>query len=415
MNKFCAAMAVIGLLLVGSACAAEINAKKFGAKADGVTDDTAAIQKAMDRCSAEGGGRVFLPAGQYRIAGHLSVPAGVTLAGIYQAPPTRVSGPANRKDGSVLLATQGKGHSDGPAFITLHQMSEITGLVVFYPEQTKQIIPYPWCVRGDGDNCSIVNVLLINPYQAVDFGNQPAGRHFIDGLYGQPLKTGLLIDQCYDVGRVSNVHFWPFWMDDKGIENWTNEHGEAFVIARTDWEYMNSCFCIFYKTGYHFLDRGHGPGNAVLNECGSDISPLSVKIDALQGHAGVSFVNGQFMGGVEISNTNTGPVKFTSCGFWGVAGQTDHHAVIAGTGEVTFTACHFISWAQKTADAAAILANAGNVIINGCEFMDANKRDVELGAGVESAVVMGCRFHSKPEIVNKSKGDVQIGLNVVAH
>ena len=35
--------------------------------------------------------------------------------------------------------------------------------------------PYPWTVRGIGDNCSLVDVLLVNPYQAVDFGTQPAG------------------------------------------------------------------------------------------------------------------------------------------------------------------------------------------------------------------------------------------------
>jgi hypothetical protein len=57
---------------------------------------------------------------------------------------------------------------------------------------------------------------------------------------------------------------------------------------------------------------------------------------------------------------------------------------------------------------------AGNVIINGCEFIDANKPDVQLDAPVTSAVIMGCRFHSKPQIINDSKGDVQMGLNVVA-
>jgi hypothetical protein len=34
-------------------------------------------------------------------------------------------------------------------------------------------------LRGIGDNCSLVDVLLVNPSQAVDFGTHPAGRHLI--------------------------------------------------------------------------------------------------------------------------------------------------------------------------------------------------------------------------------------------
>ncbi|HEY1685877.1 MAG TPA: glycosyl hydrolase family 28-related protein [Tepidisphaeraceae bacterium] len=398
-----------------SARAGELNVRDFGAKGDGVSDDTAAIQKAMDTASQQHGGRVFLPAAQYRVNGHLSVPIGVILAGVNEAPPTNSNAPDGKPNGSILLAYEGKGTPDGPAFITLHQMSQITGLIVRYPEQTEDVIPYPWCVRGDGDNCSITNCLLVNPYQAVDFGNQCAGRHFINGLYGQPLKTGILVDQCYDIGRISNVHFWPFWKDDKKLEDYTNAHAEAFVIARTDWEYMNNCFCISYHCGFHFTDRGHnGPGNTVLTECGSDTSPQSVQIDSLQPHAGVTFVNGQFMCGVRIAKTNAGPVKFTNCGFWGVPGITDSAFVNEGSGTLILTACHFISWAQHDPSAPAIHMLAGNTIINGCEFIDENKSDVILETPVTSAVIMGCRFHSKPQIINRSHGDVQIGLNAVA-
>ena len=42
----------------------------FGLKADGVTDDTGAIQKALD-AAAKGGGTVRLPAAKYLVAGAL--------------------------------------------------------------------------------------------------------------------------------------------------------------------------------------------------------------------------------------------------------------------------------------------------------------------------------------------------------
>lgn len=45
-----------------------LNAKDFGAKGNGVADDTGAIQAAIDRTAAGPGGTVYLPPGTYRIA-----------------------------------------------------------------------------------------------------------------------------------------------------------------------------------------------------------------------------------------------------------------------------------------------------------------------------------------------------------
>jgi polygalacturonase len=42
-----------------------LNVRDFGAKGDGTTKDTAAIQQAIDRCSVLGGGEVLVPAGGY--------------------------------------------------------------------------------------------------------------------------------------------------------------------------------------------------------------------------------------------------------------------------------------------------------------------------------------------------------------
>lgn len=55
-----------------------LNVKDFGAKGDGVTNDRAAIQAAIDQAASVGGGIVFLPVGTY-IASGLVMKSGVTL------------------------------------------------------------------------------------------------------------------------------------------------------------------------------------------------------------------------------------------------------------------------------------------------------------------------------------------------
>lgn len=57
----------------------ELNVKTYGAKGDGVTDDTAAIQAAINACPA--GGIVTLPPGTYKITAALVISAAMTLRG----------------------------------------------------------------------------------------------------------------------------------------------------------------------------------------------------------------------------------------------------------------------------------------------------------------------------------------------
>lgn len=393
-----------------------LNVRSFGAAGNGKKDDTSAIQKALDTAGGQGGNVVLLPRGNYLVGGALHVPQDVILQGIFRAPP-RAAGPLS--GGSCLLAVGGKGKPDGEPFISLHTNGTLCGLSVLYPEQTcpEPPIEYPWTVRQLGDNGSLVNVLLANPWQAVDFGTVTGGRHFISGLYAQPLKTGLFIDKCEDVGRVENVHFWPFWRTDAKLMAFTSANATAFRIGRTDWEYMFNCFAICHKIGYHFVRTASGVPNVVLTQCGSDegapnTKSVSVQVDGNQAHAGISFVNGQFMGApsVIVGTTNTGPVKFTNCGFWG-GPLTDTMALLEGTGQTTFMGCHFTSWAQQNKKAPAIVQRHGRLIIHGCEFMDVGQRQVAIESGAMAAVISGNCFNGPGRISNQISGRAVIGMN----
>ncbi|MFD5468908.1 glycosyl hydrolase family 28-related protein [Streptomyces sp. NPDC127105] len=58
-----------------------LSIRDFGAQGDGVTDDTAAVQAAVDAASAAGGGTLYIPAGRHIVNGSLTWASGVNAIG----------------------------------------------------------------------------------------------------------------------------------------------------------------------------------------------------------------------------------------------------------------------------------------------------------------------------------------------
>ncbi|MBM3883075.1 MAG: hypothetical protein FJ387_25730 [Verrucomicrobia bacterium] len=103
--------------------ASVVNARAFGACGDGRTDDTPALQAALDAATAKGP-LCFVPAGMYRLAGALTVPPGVTLCGASGGVPH-----SEHPIGTVLLAFGGRGEADGAPLITLKPNAVVWNLV----------------------------------------------------------------------------------------------------------------------------------------------------------------------------------------------------------------------------------------------------------------------------------------------
>lgn len=96
--------------------------------------------------------------------------------------------------GTTLLASPPREVTD--PFIFLNANAGVLGLSVFYPAQTPDLpspLVYPPTIMGSGDDVTVKNVLLVNPYFGIDFATHPCGRHLIDGVYGQPLSIGIQV------------------------------------------------------------------------------------------------------------------------------------------------------------------------------------------------------------------------------
>lgn len=154
------------------------------AQGNGIADDTAAFQNALNAAGAPfGSSIVFAPAGAYRIMGTLTIPPSTSLVGVAPAPP-HGSGPGTPQRGTVLMAFAGKGSTTGPPFIALGgDNAAVDGLTIVDPEQLMgsepgSVAPHPFpstmCGGSPGatsNNVAIRNTLLLNSYRgACDAG-----------------------------------------------------------------------------------------------------------------------------------------------------------------------------------------------------------------------------------------------------
>ncbi len=296
----------------GAPASAPVNARgaPYLALGDGRTDDTRAIQAALDHVGQGGGGSVLLPAGTYLVKTHLSVPPGTCLLGVGRAPELY----ADKSPGTTLLAVEGAGREDGPAFITLQgPNSVLEGIKVLYPNQViaDRPVAYPWTVRGGaGDGAALIDVLLVNPYQAVDLATLGGSRHYIRGLYGQPLLKGIWVDKCTDIGRIHDVHFWPFWSQDKRVLDFTEANATSFIFQRADWEVVENIFSWGYHVGIELSASAEGSTNGQMSDV--DLDGVDIGIDARSTQQpGVSFSN------LAIANDSRGTSRIA---IWGRGG-----------------------------------------------------------------------------------------------
>ncbi len=423
MNNSTPALQVVafGLLICTAAASAApdvFSVRDSGAKGDGKTDDTAAFQRALDAAGLAGGGTVHAPRGNYFFAGHLNVPSGVTLEGIWQSVPAhnglRDAGlPKPTDDGTTFLVTENPGREDAAPFITLNHNSTLKGVVLYYPDQNsaEPPKPYPWAIAMRGKNPAVLQVELLNPYNGIDATQNE--RHLIRDVHGQPLRRGIYVDAIYDIGRIENVHFNPWWSVQPKLLEWQQQNGEAFVFGRSDWQYVFNTFCFGYNVGYKFIKTKAGVCNGNFLGLGADDCFTAVVVEGSAPY-GLLISNGEFVSFhgpdptmVEVKPTNSGTVRFANCAFWGPCNQI---AKIAGKGTVGFGDCTFVQWDRKKEGRAAVRVESGTVLVRGCEFRE-NKAQIELGEDVRRAVITGNVLTGKERIANRSKGQVKISDN----
>jgi hypothetical protein len=377
----------------------------FGIVADGVTDVTDEIQRALILLSNLGGGALFLPAGQYRVGGNLNIPSGVTLRGDWRKP---VAG--QPIVGTVLQAYAGRGDENAAPFIKLNVSAGVNGVAIWYPEQLpNDIQPYPPTL-GNGGGATVENVTLVNPYFGfTSYVNGTTARPFLRGIYGTPLKTGIEFDCLADIGRIETVHFSPEYWKGSGLANaptanqhaaWIYNNGTGMIVRRIDWSYS----CYVTVEGYNIglaLRPGHIDGKFPNGQSyGFNLlgckTGVEIEASAYAGYQFTRFNIQQAETGVHLGTAAVEADLFHTC----TINATNDAIFSEGTARVLMMSCNL----QR----GTIRLDGGYLSVINSDFAATLANHIELGSSVAGAAILGNRFSGGDRIIANTSYPVNI-------
>ncbi|MBR3754911.1 MAG: hypothetical protein IKK49_07435 [Clostridia bacterium] len=223
----------------------------YNADPSGKSDSTAAIQKAIDDCAANGGGTVWLPEGKYRLTGEVYIRQFVTLRGEYQDPDE------GTEYGTVIIADVESSDAMTPGLIRIGGSAGAVGLTVWYPDQSiENVKPYPYTfyVEGNGDYMlhTLKNCTLLNSYRGIGASSECENNVYqchemftIENVKGTCLCEGLNSHNSADVDTVKTLYFLnKYWLeageeynapDKEKLDAYTRANTIALVFGDLEW------------------------------------------------------------------------------------------------------------------------------------------------------------------------------------
>ena len=395
----------------------DFNVRDFGARTteqDPTFDNRPAFQAAIDAAYNDGGGVVWIPAGNYAFRSEnnsgivLDLKQSVTLRGDWISPEDN----GGKVEGTILEVYAGRGKAlmtstlrPNGAFITMTQGTGVTNLSVWYPEQDiDDIQVYPWTFYQTGGNsATLENVTLVNPY--CGFYAAPAELHYLFNTYITALNTGVEIHTCTDIGRIEKVKIDPkYWAGSglpgspslEGLTAWTSSDrgtvtasatnsAAGFKMHRSDWEYLADLYISGYYCGMWIgrepsqLDANQYSPNAQLYRMHIENCGTALYIDNVNGYGllisdSVFGASGNGARAAYFSSSFNTSVQFNGVDFTGPV-------ISDGSGGViSFESCTF-----DYSGGYDITLNRGSMLLGQSEFKTPD-RHVYLGRSGSSSI-----------------------------
>lgn len=374
-----------------------VTPQEFGAKGDGITDDSAAFQNAMNVVSNLGGGVIFVPAATYAFYTNLIIPTGVTLHGDWTDWTTGTNGLA----GTTFKVYFGAGQTNATPFITMNSSSTLRGINFWYPDQNPEsIIGYPFTISANA-SCVLKNIVLVNSYEGIEVD----GPLFIfSTVIGTPLYMGMTTSGTIaDVCHSEDIRFSPDVWPSSGLTNapagggsyaaWMRTYGTGMQLFRLD-GLLSMYTCISgYKVG---IDAESNPnGSAGATFYGGSVSNCAIAYNAQQmpGQSGFQFANFTLDGGIAVNRTTSTDDATVSF---------DHCQIIGRNGIAVYsTGSDWHSWmAFQNCTISNTMQLAGPGVFNVVDSTLEGNTQCVMSASATRAAFTGCTFSSTTNIIN---------------
>jgi hypothetical protein len=236
--------------------------------------DATAIQNAVAAAVTQRVTEVCLEPVRYTISHEIQLPDGIWLRGCgWSTNPDDLRGTvlavAAGDTGLVPLRVKGSG-------------VRITDLAFDHPQPDPapgwSPIDYDYCIEVSGPTCFIERVHLYRPARGISV---KCGQQFYRGITGQPLVSGIRIEDAQDVVHVDDVHFWPYWQPlDPHVTAWMRGNADAITSLRNDNPQFGRLFLFNYRYALSFgTNRAGHTSKFSVDRLDADMCRTALHVD----------------------------------------------------------------------------------------------------------------------------------------
>ncbi|MBQ3081431.1 MAG: hypothetical protein IJC49_03160 [Clostridia bacterium] len=316
---------------------------------NGVGDSTAGLQKALNDCFNNGGGTVYLPAGEYAVKGKISLPPFVTLRGDWQDPDKGTDYGTVINVYTEPSADYAKGKTVTEGTFMLGGSGGVVGMTVYYPRQSvNNVKPYPFAFYTDGMGgnymlSTVKNVTVINGYRGIGAcclnpadGGGAHEQLTVENFKGTFLYCGTEVYNQADVGTWQGISISnKYWKEAKGerikaakaeaLDAYTKENTVGLKLGDLEWTEFEDLKISGCKIGIEILKGKRIQFAGSLMDVEILDCSTGIQLRDLDGRWGMLIARGTIEGG--INNKALGTVKLCDVKVTGnIKGKVDQTA-----------------------------------------------------------------------------------------